>query len=189
MRYANRLVLFLLLLAGIAVAQVPKGNIFFGYSYLNADVVPNQRASFNGWNASLEGKVLPLVGIVADFGGYYGTHDVPLPTAGIPCTSAGCPSISAKQNTYTVMFGPRISASVGKFTPFAQALFGVGHTNASATGFSNSDTSFATGLGGGLDYKLIPLLAWRFQGDYLHTKFFGNGQGDFRFSTGIVLRF
>jgi len=167
-----------LVLAGAAAAQVPRGNIFFGYSYLNSDVIPNQRNSFNGWNASLEGKLIPLIGIVGDFGGYYGTHNL---GPSLP--------VDVNQNTYTVMFGPRISASVGKFTPFAQALFGVGHISESGGGFSDSDTSFATAVGGGLDYKLIPLLAWRFEGDYLHTQFFGNTQADFRFSTGIVLHF
>ena len=58
-----------------------------------------------------------------------------------------------------------------------------------ATGFSNSDTSLATAIGGGLDYKLIKGIAWRVQGDELHTRFFGGGQNNFRFSTGIVFRF
>jgi hypothetical protein len=76
--------------------------------------------------------------------------------------------------------------SVGKFRPFAEALFGAGHVNA---GFAGSDTSFATGLGGGLDYKIIKPIAWRFQGDYVQTRFFGGTQNNVRFSTGIVLRF
>jgi len=185
MRKLSVIVVAVLLLAGMATAQVPKGNVFFGYSYLNSDVVPDQRNSFNGWNASLEGKLIPLIGIVGDFAGYYGTHGVPIP----PCTGSGCPTFNLSQNTYTVMFGPRISATVGKLTPFAQALFGIGHINENTTGFSDSDTSFATAVGGGVDYKLVPLLAWRFEGDYLHTNFFGNTQGDFRFSTGVVLHF
>jgi hypothetical protein len=68
-------------------------------------------------------------------------------------------------------------------------LFGAGHVNVSTTGYSASDTSFAEALGGGLDYKLIPLISWRFQGDYLQTRFFGNTQNNGRFSTGIVLNF
>lgn len=180
-------VLAITALAGAASAQIPKANIFFGYSYLNSDLVPGQRDNLNGWNASLEGKLVPFIGIVGDFGGYYGTHGVPI--SNVPCTGSSCPTLQANENMYTVMFGPQVSASVGKLTPFAHALFGIGHVSGNASGFSNSDTSFATGLGGGIDYKLIPLIAWRFQGDYLHTKFFGNSQGDFRFSTGVVLRF
>jgi hypothetical protein len=85
------------------------------------------------------------------------------------------------------LFGPRVSVSVGKLTPFAHALFGAGHESLNAV--SASDTSFATALGGGADYKQIPAVGWRFQGDFVQTRFFSNTQNDFRFSTGIVLHF
>ncbi len=52
-----------------------------------------------------------------------------------------------------------------------------------------TDFSFATALGGGLDYKIIKPVAWRFQGDYVRTSFFGGTQDNVRISTGIVLRF
>ena len=59
-----------------ASAQIPtKGNIFFGYSYMSADNNVS-RANLNGWNASLEGKFLPWVGIVADLSGQYGSPSV-----------------------------------------------------------------------------------------------------------------
>jgi opacity protein-like surface antigen len=85
------------------------------------------------------------------------------------------------------LFGPRVSVSVSKFRPFAEALFGAAHVNANNN--VGSDTSFATALGGGLDYKLIPLLAWRLQGDYVQTRLFSATQNNVRISTGIVLRF
>jgi hypothetical protein len=78
---------------------------------------------------------------------------------------------------------------VGKFTPFAHAMVGAGHQSDNGGGLSNSDTSLATAIGGGLDYKLIPAVAWRLQGDELHTRFFGSAQDHFRFSTGLVIRF
>jgi hypothetical protein len=87
---------------------------------------------------------------------------------------------------YNVLFGPRVYASFGKFRPFAEAMVGVGHVNANAAG---SDNSFSTGLGGGLDYRIIRPVAWRFQADYLHTSFFGSTQNNVRLSTGIVFRF
>jgi len=52
-----------------------------------------------------------------------------------------------------------------------------------------SDTSFAWALGAGLDYKIIRPIAWRFQGDYVETRFFGDTQNDVRLSTDIVVRF
>jgi outer membrane protein with beta-barrel domain len=166
-------------LSSVAVAQVPKGNLFVGYSYGNVDLNHNNRSNLNGWEGSLEGKFLPWVGIVADINGLYGTNNFP--------SSTQIFNVDAKE--YNYLFGPRVSVSVGKIRPFAHALFGAGHVSVSTTGYSASDTAFAEALGGGFDYKLVPLISWRFQGDYLQTRFFGNTQNNGRFSTGIVLNF
>jgi opacity protein-like surface antigen len=87
-----------------------------------------------------------------------------------------------------VMFGPRLSFPIGKFRPFGEAMFGVGHVN-TGQGISTSDTALATAVGGGLDYKIIRILALRAEADYVQTRFFGTTQNDFRLSTGIVFRF
>jgi opacity protein-like surface antigen len=166
-------------LSSVAVAQIPKGNIFVGYSYASADLNHNDRSNLNGWEGSLEGKFLPWVGIVADINGLYGTNNFP--------SSTQIFNVDAKE--YNYLFGPRVSVSVGKIRPFAHALFGAGHVSVSTTGYSASDTAFAEALGGGFDYKLVPLISWRVQGDYLQTRFFSNTQNNGRFSTGIVLNF
>jgi len=168
----------------LAFAQLPGGNVFLGYSYLNVDQNTGGRSSLNGWNASIEGKVFPLLGIVADISGHYGSQDFPL-----FCTGPLCAPSNLSSSTHSFLFGPRLSISVGKFRPFAHALFGGSHINASATGISESDTSFAYALGGGLDYHLVPLVSWRIQGDALETRFFGGTQSNARISTGIVIRF
>jgi hypothetical protein len=97
----------------------------------------------------------------------------------------------ATTHEFSVMFGPRISLSVGRWTPFGQALFGVAHINTNSSYGSN--TSFATAFGGGLDYRIVKPIAWRFQGDYVRTQFSlastGFTQNNFRFSTGIVFHF
>ena len=162
---ARNFLLFLCALLGVgsAAAQVPtSGNIFFGYSYNHVNF-GGAGANFNGWNGSLEGKVLPWVGLVADVSGQYGSS----------------------QSIHSVVFGPRVSVSVGRIRPFAHAMFGVSHFNANP----GSDTSFADVLGGGVDYRMFHVLGWRFQLDALQTRFFGGSQDDFRFSTGIVLHF
>lgn len=183
--YRRKLIAFLAFFAlscafsSVATAQVPKGDIFVGYSYGSADLNHNNRSNLNGWEGSLEGKVLPWVGIVADFNGLYGTNNFP--------SSSQIFHVDAREHNF--LFGPRVSVSIGKLRPFAHALFGAGHVSVSTLGYSASDTAFATALGGGLDYRLIHGLAWRFQGDYLQTRFFGNTQNNGRFSTGIVLNF
>lgn len=182
--------------AGWAAGQVPtSGNVFFGYSYFNSNLGVD-RASLNGWEGSLEGRVFPHIGIVADFSGHYGSQDFPIcPVVPVGGGGGGCSGISASTHELNVMFGPRISFSRGRWTPFAQGLFGIAHLTSNGFG---SDTSFAAALGGGLDYRIVKPVAWRFQLDYMRTKFtltdvygFSSNpaQNNVRFSTGIVLRF
>ena len=173
----------LVVLATFAAAQIPtSGNVFIGYSYYNTKLTVD-RGSLNGWEGSLEGKIFPFIGIVADFSGHYGSMTFPV---ACPVNVIPCGPINANVHMENFLFGPRVSVSVGKFRPFGEALFGAGHVNTNGFG---SDTSFATGLGGGLDYTIIRPIAWRFQGDYIHTKLFSVTQNNARISTGIVLRF
>lgn len=175
-------VALLFTVAEIAAAQIPtSGNIFFGYSYYNTSLT-GSRKSLNGWEGSVEGKVLPFIGTVADFSGHYASQNFTFCTVPI----LDCVIISADVSQHDYLFGPRASVSVGKLRPFAQLLIGASHVNAHAAG---SDTSFATAVGGGLDYKLLRLLAWRFQGDYVHSNLFNHPENNLRLSTGIVLRF
>lgn len=187
--------LFLFLLVSLASAQIPtSGNVFFGYSYYNTDVSSNNllspsSAKTNGWEGTFEGKVFPFVGLVADVTGHYGSQTFtgplvpPCPIGVVNCSGGG---FTADISEHNYLFGPRVSLPVGRFRPFAEALFGAGHVNANAAG---TDTSFATALGGGIDYRLIRLVAWRFQGDYVQTRFFGRHQNNVQLSTGIVIRF
>lgn len=167
---------------GMVHAQIPtSGNIFVGYSFSQTNSFGGT-VSLNGWEGSLEGKFLPWIGIVADFGAVYGTDNSAPPIA---CPTFGCGFTSASVRRNTYLFGPRVSVPIGRFTPFAHALFGAAHENVRGL----TDTSFATAIGGGLDYKLIKGLALRLQLDNVHTNFFSAGENHLRFSTGIDIRF
>jgi len=183
MRKFALILLTVLLFVALGTAQIPtSGNIYLGYSYYNTDLSPFGRTGTNGWEGSLEGKVFPLLGIVADLSGHYGKVTFP-----IACGQPPCPTDDRFDTSeYNALFGPRLSVSVGRFRPFAEALFGVGHVNAHAAG---SDTSFASAYGGGLDFKLIPAVHWRVEGDYVHTSFFGARQNNYQFSTGVAFHF
>jgi len=177
-------------LTTLSYAQLPGGNAFIGYSYLNADLVSGSRTSLNGWNGSVEGKVLPFIGLVGDFSGHYGSPSVvsggfcPVPVGSLP---GGCvATTNSTTSEYNFLFGPRASFPIGKFRPFVHALLGAGHLSESA---SISSTSFADALGGGIDYHLIPLISWRIQADALQTRFFSSTQNNVRVSTGIVVHF
>jgi hypothetical protein len=185
--------LFVCFLNTLGYGQLPGGNVFIGYSYLSADLASGSRTSLNGWNGSVEGKVLPFIGLVADFSGHYGSPSVvsngfcPVPLGGLPggCIANGNSNTSEEN----FLFGPRASFPIGKFRPFVHALIGAGHINENASGLSNSNTSFADALGGGIDYHLIPLISWRIQADALQTRFFNATQNNIRISTGIVFHF
>lgn len=174
-----------LLLAGVSSAQIPTaGNVFFGYSYYNTNFSPLGRTGLNGWQGTLEGRVLPGVGIVADFGGHYGSVNDRL--VGVTCPVNGCPTVDSNAHLYDFLFGPRFSATIGRFRPFAEFEFGAAHITANSLG---SATSFSIGTGGGLDYRIIRPVAWRVQADFVSTHFFSQYQSGVRVATGIVARF
>ncbi len=153
MRKLLFIVLCVTVLTAAAFAQLPtKGNVFFGYSYNRAEIVSNDAVNLNGWNASLEGNLLPC---------HVGEHNY--------------------------LFGPRVSARVGRYRPFAELMIGAAHINVGNG--AATDTSFANAFGGGLDYQIFGPVSVRGQLDWIHTRFFSNGQNDVRFSTGVAVHF
>jgi opacity protein-like surface antigen len=174
------ILLGIFLAAGAAQAQIPtSGNIFVGYSFSQTNSF-GSTVSLNGWEGSLEGKFLPWIGIVGDFGAGYGADNF-----APPCPFPGCGFSGSSVRRYTYLIGPRVSVPIRRFTPFAQVFFGGAHINDRGS----TDTSFATAVGGGLDYRLIHGLAVRLQGDEIHTNFFSVGENHFRLSAGIDIRF
>lgn len=165
----------LLAIAGFAGAQIPtRGNVFFGYSYDRSSIVSNDTTNMNGWDATLEGKFLPWIGLVLDVDGHDGSRNFS--------------GVSADIAAHNVLFGPRVSVSIRRFRPFAEFLAGVGHISRS-NGISDSDTSFVDGVGGGLDYRVFGPVTVRGQLDWINTRFYGDGQNGVRFSTGIAVHF
>lgn len=179
MRKLALLALLLLAFAVTAVAQnVPKAEVFGGYSYLRVDtgISGADKVSLNGWNAALAGNLNRHFAIVADFSGHYGSPDVL--------------GVQVKSNQYSFLFGPQISNRSGKIMPFAHALFGGSRARAEVAGVSSTDTAFAMALGGGVDAQVYQGIAIRIiQGDYLMTRFGDERQNNFRISAGVVLRF
>ena len=180
------LLLLLTSLAQIASAQIPtKGNVFFGYSYDNTAISQGDRGSLNGWDASLEGKFAPWVGLVTDIDGHYGSRSYPVVCNGLGSCSG---PFSANVTEHNFLFGPRVSVQVERFRPFAEFLIGGSHVSRS-NGISDSNTSFANAVGGGLDYRVAGPLAIRGQLDWIETRFYGATQNGVRFSTGIAIHF
>ena len=163
--------------------DVPKLDIFAGYSYVRANPATSGVDSFslNGGSANVAYNVNHWLSGVADFGGY---HSGNILGTGVDGTVS------------TYLFGPRISyRHFGRITPFGQVLFGVAHTGSSVFDTTGSQNAFAMTVGGGVDYRLSHRLAIRpLQVDYLMTRFSevttnSQTQNNLRVSTGIVFRF
>jgi opacity protein-like surface antigen len=189
----NRLALLcgaLLIFAGAASAQdFPKFEAFGGYSYLHVNEF-NTGYNFNGGSGSLAYNFTPMLGVVADFGGYHWSG---------PFEDEGNLTI----NVVSYLFGPRVSLRHGKFTPFAQALFGGAHGSFNANevcdarvhgqggcgSVSTSDNSFSLAVGGGLDWNATTHIGIRLiQAEYLMTQFLDTTQNNARISTGVTIR-
>ena len=190
MRKIGLMAVAMLLFAGLAGAQVPtSGNIYLGYSFENTDWSgldsTLSRPNLHGWEGSLEGKIFPHIGIVTDFSQHFGSQSFTI----YPPSGPGPQTVNVTGHGFEILFGPRLSIPVGNFTPFAEAMFGAAHITNGGTLPSSSNTSFATALGGGLDFKIIRPIAWRVEGDYLQTRFYSTTQNALRLSTGVVFRF
>jgi opacity protein-like surface antigen len=163
----------LLFISAIAVAaDAPQVEVFGGYSYLRCNIGDSDvSCNLNGWNASVVFNAPKYIGVVADFGGTYGTVD----------------DVDTKIHSF--LFGPKFAVRKDKVTPFAQALFGVAHSKKSVAGVSlSSDSDFAMALGGGLDINVGKKMAVRVAPEYLMTRREGETSNDFRLSAGIVLK-
>src|SRR5215470_18182931 len=124
----------------LSAQDVPKFDLFAGYSYVRANPGTSGVDGFNlhGGSASVAYNANSWLSSVADFGGY---HSGNILGTGVDGTLS------------TYLFGPRISYRPNsRFTPFGQVLFGVAHIGGSnGLAFSTSNNSFEMALGGGID--------------------------------------
>ena len=169
-------VLALLLFTSFSVAQSSDHvAVFGGYSYMNPEFTSTASGGVSGWNVSATFKLVPYVGIVADFSGFS-------PSRG-----------GASASYQTIMGGPQVSVRLGRIEPFAHFLIGLTHGTLTQQDEGGSKFNPLTfGGGGGVDLGLNRWLAVRGQVDGLHIgSNFANGQGSSvaRVSTGLVFRF
>jgi len=161
-----------LLLLGLALffcavsVHAQSADVSIGYSYfrLGGSGGLNQ----NGVSGSVAYKPNQWLGVVADIGGYHAS-----------------PS-GVSVNTYTYLFGPRVYLhNPTHITPFAQGLFG--GSRLTVGGASNNQ--FAYSFGGGVDWGILPHLAFRPQLDYVGLNTPGSHTNCTRVSASLVVRF
>jgi hypothetical protein len=154
----------------------PQFEIGANYSWLHVNAPSNSYTrTGNGGSGYIEYNVSKTVGLVADFGGYANTRT----------------GIDDRLLTY--MFGPRFNWRHAKLTPYAQFLFGAAYLWNGAN-YNNTQNSFATAAGGGLDWQVSNHIAIKpIQVEYVMTQIdnkdgFGSHQNDIRYSAGVVFR-
>ncbi len=152
--------IFGLSMAAAAADEVPKLEVFGGFSWLHTDNmhVSGIKSNYMGWDSEAQFNLNRILGVTADIGGNYGRLLANTPT----------------RHSYSFLFGPTLSYRAQHSTIFAHVLFG-GNTENIITpagiGTSNSDSAFAMALGGGLDVKINNRFALRLgQLDWLYTR-------------------
>jgi len=154
-------------------AQVPKGDIYVGYSRTGTDTFYPNVGGLNGWEGAMHVKLhKPFLGVEGDLAHY------------------GLGANSTVPRTTVFMGGPRITVGAAGVKVFAHALLGGEHSANSGGPTPISAGALAWALGGGLDLRIAPFFAWRVAGDYLRdSSGTPAGGAPARFSTGLVFRF
>jgi outer membrane protein with beta-barrel domain len=172
-------------------AAEPRVQIFAGYAYLHAEPLAHQFSGSDdhGWNTSVLANVNGWLAVVGDVAGRYGSTITTGPVVG-PSAFKG----TTRPYVYSYLVGPQVTWRSNRFAPFAHALFGVARERTGMNGVdfisSQTDSGFATTLGGGLDLAVMPRLAVRVvEADYVRTEVFNQGQNSLGLSFGIVLGF
>jgi hypothetical protein len=173
MKRVTLVAVFLLFVAAIATAaeDAPKVELFAGYSLFHCNPGIDATCNLNGWDASATFKVNNTLGIVADFGGNYGTVKF--------------------QDTmvHTFAFGPKIAYRTAKMTPFAQALFGLSQGKMTPSGVvAKASDNFEMSIGGGLDFNAGKMAIRVAQAEFITTPAGGNALNHFKYSTGLVFK-
>ena len=186
---------------------VPKSEFTGGYTYgsmdQNVGLGSTGRLNANGWNTGATAFLNNWFGIEGNVAGLSHTDSISASSGGVLA------SVSASEKHYTFVFGPRMSFGTGRANPFVHALFGMdrmslsGSTTVAGTSVSasGSNSSFATAIGGGLEYGFSKHFGITTGADYLMTRHglptiagitlttASATQNNFRVSAGMVVRF
>ncbi|MBI4465518.1 MAG: hypothetical protein HY647_12505 [Acidobacteria bacterium] len=173
----------LMLSLPLKAQETPKAELYWGYSLLRLE-----GTNLNGWNVSVAGVLNRHLAVVFDFSGQYGSDKEQI----------GASTIRSDFNAHSFLVGPRVSETVGRWTPYAHALAGITRLSVDSdivsptgvtTSSSKSDVSFGMALGGGLDYQAGASVTLRLiQADYFIARPDRFKDEGARVGAGIVIR-
>jgi opacity protein-like surface antigen len=187
----------------------PKFEFFAGYSAIgetgsrvislgpNASVGGDYQGQ--GFETSIIRNFNKHFGIKGDFSAHFNNESSRGPIAACtPVCTTVTQDFQLKTRVYNFLAGPEFKArNSTRFTPFVHALGGFAHTSATFTTpgpthilfLRRNDTSFAMGLGGGLDIRASKRVSFRAMADYnpVFVNDSTTGTRDFvRFSLGVL---
>jgi len=180
------IITILLTASVVANAQngYPKAEVWGTYNLLVVDNDFSDNRSLNGWGAGFQGNFNGLFGLVAEFGGTYGSSDIPV----LP---PGTGTRNVNTSVYTYLLGPRVSYRASQYTAFGHFLAGGARLKVEGS----TNTQFAMAIGGGVDINLTDRFAIRAgQFDYLpiNSDLPVSGSSwlqNFRYQAGVVIKF
>jgi hypothetical protein len=169
---------FVAVTAASAQEDYPRAELFGGYSYFNSDQFIDRESLYvPGFAVSLAGNVNQYFGVAGEISGHYGETTI----GGIR------PNNQFDVNTYTFLFGPRLTSRGTGANFFGHALVGAARTRVETF---DSETDFAFAVGGGVDINVSKRLGVRLiQLDYIAIKGEDDTAHNFRAQIGVVFRF
>ena len=198
---------------GVIAQDVPKADLFMGYSLFRFNPT-NHTWEFNNVQGNFALSSFDAEGGVGSFSWNFNRHFAFESEFGA-YTKSGVDIVSYDSTRFSYLFGPRFSVRRGRrFDPYFHVLLGGMQSWSSASlpydqvyptplpsvtqprwagvfvRVNDSQNAFAMAVGGGFDIRLAHHFSLRpFQLDYVLTRFNGNDQNDFRYSGGVLFNF
>jgi hypothetical protein len=181
-----------------AAAQNPdRGDMTFGYQFLNMSAGGDFQSLPAGWYVDVAGNLTRDIAVVAQVGGSYKSISQSV------AIGAVTGNVSADVKFYQFMGGVRFSAHPSpSVVPFAHILAGasygsvgykgsgsIGGTPVVSVSGAESGTNFALQTGGGTNIWMTRTVGLRVGVDYLRLFESGGGANVFRFGAGVGFKF
>jgi len=183
-------------LAQPAAAQTEKGDVAFGYQFINLSADGDSQSLPAGWFVDMAGNLNRVLAVVAHVGGNYKSVTESATFGGASA------SATADIKLYQFMGGVRMSSRTNPtVVPFGHFLAGATYGSGSFSGTGNfagqtfalsgadSRTNFAIQVGGGTNIGMTSTLGIRFGVDYLRIFSDDGGANAFRFGAGVNVKF
>jgi hypothetical protein len=185
-------------LAQPAIAQgTQKGDVSFGYQFLNLAASDDSQSMPAGWFVDVAGNLNRSVAAVAQFGGNYKSLSQSVAVGGVTATA------NADVRVHQFMGGVRMSAHPSPtVVPFVQILAGAAYGSVSYSGTGSiagqtvfavngaeSGTNFALQTGGGTNIWMTRTVGLRIGVDYVRIFENDGGANLFRFGAGVGFKF